>query len=144
MTIADVGNGTYHCDGAQIRAHCRALATVVTVRGEIDAVNVDRVGEYIRRFILGNNPVVLDMSDVSYFSAAGISLLHMLDEACAATGVQWLLVANPAIKEQLGYGRDGDGPLFPITGSVHEALRDLAEAIASRRQLVLPLIRKTA
>lgn len=141
MTIA---NWTYDCDGAQIRAHCRALATVVTVRGEIDAVNTDRVGEYIRRFILGSNPVVVDMSDVSYFSAAGISLLHMLDETCGAAGAQWLLVASPALTELLGGGRDGDATPFPITGSVHEALRDLADAIASRRQLVLPLIRKTA
>ena len=64
MTIANAatrqGNGTFDCGGAQIRAHCHHLATVVTIRGEIDAINVDWVGAYIRRFILGNNPVVLD------------------------------------------------------------------------------------
>jgi hypothetical protein len=34
--------------------------------------------------------------------------------------------------------------MFPITRSVHEALHNLADAIVSRRRLVLPLIRKTA
>jgi anti-anti-sigma factor len=140
------GYGTFDCDGAQIRAHCRHLATVVTIRGEIDAVNVDRVSKHIRRFVLGSDPVVLDLSDVSHFAAAGISLLHGLDEDCRAAGVEWTLVAGPAVMELLGSGRDKDenGDMFPIARSVREALRNLAEAIVNRRQLVLPLIKKTA
>ncbi len=143
-------NGTFDCGGAQIRAHCRHLATVVTIRGEIGSVNVDRVSEYIRRFILGKNPVVLDLSNVSHFAAAGISLLRKLDEDCCAAGAEWTLVASPAVTEVLGDGcgedgsQDENGAVFPITRSVHEALRNLADAIVSRRQLVLPLIRKTA
>jgi anti-anti-sigma factor len=133
-------NDTFACGGAQIRAHCRHLATVVTIRGEIDAVNVDRVGKYISRFILADDPVVLDMSGVRQFSPAGISLLCRFDEACSAAGVEWTLVAGPAVIELLGDGR----PAFPMTRSVHEALRNLADAIVSRRQLVLPLVKKTA
>ncbi|EUA14221.1 STAS domain protein [Mycobacterium kansasii 732] len=149
MTIADVtdptgrrGNWTYDCAGAQIRAHCRHLATVLTIRGDIDAVNIDEVNRYLRRFILEDHPVVLDLSGVSYFSAASISLLQTLDENCHAAGVQWSLVASPAVRQLLGDDRD-NAP-FPLTGSVHEALRDLADAIVNRRQLVLPLIKKTA
>jgi len=137
-------NFTFDYGGAQIRAHCRHLATVVTIRGEIDAVNVDRVSEYVRRFILGHDPVVLDLSGVNHFAADGISLLSQLDEECHAAGVEWTLVAGPAVTEVLGDGRDEDEALFPIARSVHEALRSLADAIVSRRQLVLPLIRKTA
>lgn len=150
MTIANVatrhGYGTFDCDGAQIRAQCRHLATVVTIRGEIDAVNVDRVSQHIRRFILGGNPVVLDLSDVGHFAAAGISLVHRLDEDCRAAGVEWTLVASPAAMELLGIGRDQDENAegFPIARSVREALRTLADAIVNRRQLVLPLIKKTA
>ncbi len=143
MTITNVatrhGYGTFDCGGAQIRAHCRHLATVVTVRGDVDAGNVDRVSEYLWRFTLGSNPVVLDLTDVSHFAGAGISLVHRFDEECRAAGVEWTLVAGPAITGLLG----GQGE-FPIAGSVHEALRTLAEAIDSRRQLVLPLIKKTA
>jgi anti-anti-sigma factor len=143
MTITTVatrhGYGTFQCGGAQIRAHCRHLATVVTIRGEIDGGNVDRVGEYVRRIVLGSNPVVLDLSDVSHFAAAGISLVRRLDEDCRAAGVEWILVASPAVTALLG-----DQGEFPIARSVREALRTLAEAIVDRRQLVLPLIKKTA
>ena len=131
------GNCTFDCGGAQIRAYCRSLATVVTIRGEIDAVNADRASKYIRRFIVGQNPVVLDMSGVTRFAPAGISLLHMLDEDCRAAGVQWTLVASPAVIELLGDGWD-------LTRSLHEALHNLADAIVNRRQLVLPLVKKTA
>jgi anti-anti-sigma factor len=142
MTIANVTrqqNHAFDCGGAQIRAHGRHLATVVTVRGEIDTVNVDRVSGYIRRFLLGTNAVVLDMSDASQFAGAGISLLYAFDEDCRAAGVEWTLVASPAVIELLGDGCD-----LPVTRSVHEALRNLADGIVSRRQLVLPLIKKTA
>ena len=135
------GKGTFDCSGAQIRAHCRHLATVVTIRGEIDAVNVDRVSEYIRRFIVEKTHVVLDLSGVSHFAPAGISLLHMLDEDCRTAEVEWTLVASPAVIELLG---DGAEPMFPVARSLHAALRNLADAIVSRRQLVLPLVRKTA
>jgi anti-anti-sigma factor len=141
MTLAIVepasDASTFDYGGARVRAHCRHLATVVTIRGEIDGLNVDGIGEYIRRFILEQTNLVLDMSDVTHFAPAGISLLHGLDEDCLAAGVEWTLVASPAVIELLN-------GVFPIAGSVHAALRNLADAIVSRRQLVLPLIRKTA
>lgn len=137
------GNATYECSGAQVRAYSRHLATVVTVRGEIDAVNVDRVSEYIRRFVLAQYPVVLDLSGVTHFSTAGYTLLCMLDEECYVAGVQWTLVASGAVSEVLGDGCD-DQTAFPTARSTHEALRGLAEAITNRRELVLPLIKKTA
>ena len=143
MTIADIltreQNGIFHCGGAWVRAHRRQLATVVTIRGEIDAFNAHQVGDHIRRFILGEDRVVLDMADVSQFAAAGISLLETFDEDCRAEGVQWTLVAGPAVAEVLG---DGDGGTdFSSTCSVPEALHEVADAIARRRRLVLPLVR---
>jgi len=75
------------------------LATVVTIRGEIDAVNVDWVSKYIRRFIVGSNPVVIEMSDISQFAVAGTSLLYSIDEDCRAAGVEWILIASAAVTE---------------------------------------------
>jgi anti-anti-sigma factor len=145
MTLAIVepasDASTFDYGGARVRAHCRHLATVVTVRGEIDGLNVDRISECIRRFVLEQTDLVLDMSDVTDFAPAGISLLHDLDDECRAAGAEWTLVAGPAVTELLD---DGTAPMFPIAGSVHAALRNLADAIVSRRQLVLPLIKKTA
>ncbi len=128
---------TVDCGGAQIRAHCRHLATVVTIRGEIDADNVESVGQHLHRFTLGNSPVVLDMSEVVHSGAVGFSLLSAFDEDCHEAGVEWTVVPSPAAPELLG-------DMFPVTGSVRAALHDLADAIDSRRQLVLPLIKKTA
>ncbi|WAC90940.1 STAS domain-containing protein [Mycobacterium sp. Aquia_213] len=143
MTIAiTTRQGTVDCGGAEVRAHCRHLATVVTIRGEIDAVNVDRVGDCIRRFMLGDNPLVLDISDVSHFAGAGFALLYTFDEDCRRAGVQWTLVASADVIEQLVAG-DGDS-VFPVAGSVPEAFGDLADAVVYRRRLALPLIKKTA
>lgn len=140
------GNAAVDYGGAQIRAYLHHLATVVTIRGEIDAANVEQISEHVRRFSLGTNPMVLDLSELSHFSGAGISLLCILDEDCRATGVQWALVASPAVVEQLG-GRCDQGEhesMFPMARSVHKALHDLADAIDRRRQLVLPLISRSA
>ncbi len=145
MTIAVTtrqGNGTVDCGGAEVRAHCRHLATVVTIRGEVDAVNVDRVSDCLRRFIVCDNPVVLDISNVSHFAGAGFSLLYTFDEDCRRAGMEWTLVASPDVTEQLVAG-DGDSS-FLTAGSVPEAFGDLADAVVYRRRLALPLIRKTA
>jgi anti-anti-sigma factor len=134
-------NPTLDCGGAQMRAHCRHLATVVTIQGEIDAHNVDRVGARLRHLILAKNPLVVDLSGVNSFAATGISLLHRLDEDCCAAGVQWTLVASRPVIEVL---RDFDErAVFPFARSVHEALGNLADVIVTRRQLLLPLITKT-
>lgn len=130
---------TFDCGGARIRARRHHLATVVTVRGVVDADNADRIGAYLRRFTLGECPVVLDMSDVNLVAAPAISLLHAFDAECDAAGVEWTLIADPVTSEPL----TGEAA-FPVAGSVHEALHNLADDIASRRRLVLPLIRKTA
>ncbi len=132
---------TFEYGGARVRAHCRHLATVVTLRGEIDGFNAARIGEYIGRFVLEQTNLVLDMNDVTHFAPAGISLLHGLDEACRAAGAEWTLVASPVVIELLD---DGTEPMFSTARSVHAALRHLADAIVSRRQLVLPLIKKSA
>jgi hypothetical protein len=60
--------------------------------------------------------------------------------------VEWTLIASPAVTEVLDADRDQDenGATFPVARSVHEALHNLADAIVSRRQLVLPLIKKSA
>jgi anti-anti-sigma factor len=145
MTIAGSRTGhdncVFDCDGAQIRAHHRHLATVVHIRGEIDERNVGRISDHIARFTLGENPVVLDVADVREFAEAGISLLHAFDAKCRAAGVDWTLVASSAVTQVLDGG--GHDTSFPIMRSVHEALKDRADAIVLRRRMALPLVRKS-
>ena len=136
------GNATFDCGGAKVRGHYRHLATVVTIRGPIDAVNVDRITEHTRRFVLARNPLVLDLSGVNSFAAAGISFLNLLDEDCRAAELEWILVASRAVTEQLR--AHDDEARFAMTPSVRNALQHFADVIAERRQQLLPLIGETA
>lgn len=146
MAIAGTETGhdncVFDCGGAQVRAHHRHLATVVHIRGEVDDANADRIAAHIRRFTLGDNPLVLDVADVSQFAEAAISLLYAFDADCRAAGVDWTLVASSAVTEALEDG--GHDANFPLMRSVHDALRDRADAIAVRRRMALPLVRKTS
>ena len=69
------GNPALDCSGAQMRALCRQLATVVTVSGEVNESNLDVITAYARRFVLTEKPFVLDLTGVSSFSPECISLL---------------------------------------------------------------------
>ncbi|WP_343599211.1 STAS domain-containing protein [Mycobacterium sp.] len=136
------GNPLFDCGGAMIRAQCRHLATVVKVSGAIDAANVDRVGEYCRRFILPDNGLILDFTEVDCISAQGMRLIYRLAEDCGALGVQWELVVGPAVARVLTI-TDGEAG-FPVAGSVHEALHHFADVTSARRRLLLPMLTKTA
>ncbi|MBJ7463318.1 STAS domain-containing protein [Mycobacterium sp. ITM-2016-00316] len=140
MTIAfRYGNPAVKCDGAEMRAQCRHLAMVVTVSGVIDDDNVDRLTHKVRRLVLAEKPFALDLSDVTFLSARGVSLLYALDDECDLAGVEWALIASPAVLDVLRMLDDA----FPITVSVPEALHHFAEGTLARRRL-LPLLHKTA
>ncbi len=133
------GNPTFDCDGASIRAHCRQLATVVTVTGALGEANVERVTRHIERFMLTDKPLILDLSGVTFFTREAISLLLGLDDRGAAAGVEWSLITNRVVDQAL---RDRDVE-FTTAGSVPEALNHFADVMVARRQL-LPLLTKTA
>lgn len=127
--------------GAQVRALCRQLATVVTVSGDIDESNLDRIGAYARRFVLTEKPFVLDLTGVSSFSPECIELLHAIDENAELAGVEWAVAASQPVIRTLRLF--GEGETFPTVGSVAEALHEFATSMGERRRL-LPLLTKTA
>ena len=133
------GNPTFDCDGAGIRAHCRQLATVVTITGGLSDTNVECASHYTDRFIIAEKPFILDLSGVTSFTGEAISLLFGIDDRCAAAGLEWSLVTSRAVDQAL---RD-HGVEFTTAGSVPEALNHFADAMVARRQL-LPLLTKTA
>ncbi len=90
------GNAAVDYGGAQIRAYLHHLATVVTIRGEIDAANVEQISEHVRRFSLGTNPMVLDLSELSHFSGAGISLFRWRAR-CIKRSTTWLTPSTAAV-----------------------------------------------
>jgi anti-anti-sigma factor len=135
------GNQAVDCDGAQLRALCRQLATVVTVTGDINDANVDHISAYSKRFVLTDKPFVVDLSGVNSFGPECISLLYGIDENCDRVGVEWLIIASQPVSRTLRLF--GEGETFPVVGSVAEALHHFADSIGERRRL-LPLLTKTA
>lgn len=135
-------NVPFDCHGARVRAQCRHLASVVTISGAIDAMNVDRIAECCERFILPDKPLVLDLSGVGCLAAQGIRFLYRVDDECAAAGQEWVLIASQPVTRVLRIA--DDQARFPIVGSVHEALHYFADAASARRRLLLPLLIKTA
>jgi anti-anti-sigma regulatory factor len=130
------------CGGARIGAQCRHLATVVTVSGAIDTMNVDPVTECCKRFILPDKALVLDLAGVHCLAAQAISFPYRIDDDCRAAGLEWALITSQAVTRVL---RVTDDPAnFPIVESVHEALRYFADAASARRRQLLPLLTKTA
>ena len=135
------GNPAIECDGAQVRACSRQLATVVTVTGDLDDVNLDKVSQYTKRFVLREKPVVLDLSGVSSATPHIISLLSELDDACCAAGVEWSLIASQPVSRAVH--TFDDRVELPTVESVADALHNFADAMMERRRL-LPLLTKSA
>jgi anti-anti-sigma regulatory factor len=135
------GNPAIECDGAQVRACSRQLATVVTVTGDLDDANLDKVSQYTKRYVLREKPMVLDLSGVSSATPHIISLLSELDDACSAAGVEWSLIASQPVSRAV---RTFDDRVeLPTVDSVADALHNFADAMTERRRL-LPLLTKSA
>jgi anti-anti-sigma regulatory factor len=135
------GNPAFDCNGAQIRACSRQLATVVTVTGDLNDTNLDQVSQHAKRFVLREKPVVLDLSAVSSATPHIVSLLWGVDDACSAAGVEWSLIASQPVSRAV---RTFDARVeLPTVPSVADALHHFSDAILERRRL-LPLLTKSA
>ncbi|BBZ76047.1 anti-sigma factor antagonist [Mycolicibacterium anyangense] len=136
------GNPAVDYKGAHVRAHFRHVATVAAISGRIDASNVDHLTNSVARFVLADQPFILDLSGVESFSPQALRLLFALDDRCSAVGVDWAVVASEAVKRRLRI-RNND-VLFPVVGSLAEAEHEFDDAILNRRRFLLPLLSKTA
>ena len=114
---------------------------MVTVTGDLDDANLDRVSQYTKRFVLREKPVVLDLSAVSSATPHIVSLLCDVDDACSAAGVDWSLIASQPVTRAV---RIFDDRLeLPTVATVADALNQFADAMLERRRL-LPLLTKSA
>lgn len=127
---------------ADIRACSRHLATVVAVRGDITAADVDAVTARVLRLVLPDTSFVLDLGGVTSIAAEGAVLLAAVDDACARAGVEWALVGAAPVTAL--FDEDLRDRLLPVVDSVADALHDFADAAADRRSVLLPLLQRTA
>ncbi len=136
------GNPAEDHKGAHLWAYRRHGATVVAVRGRVDAGNIAQVTDYAVRFIAADSRLVLDLSEVSGFTPRALNLLDAVEQRCAAAGVDWALVVGEAVVRRLRTRPDSAS--LPIIDSVAEAEHQFDEAVLRRRRFLLPLLRRTA
>ena len=108
--------------------------TVVTVTGDIDATNIDRLYDYTRRFVRETPGLVLNLSGVDFLCARGISVLNTLDNDCRTAGTHWAVVGSPFVRRLLHIGDPSDA--LPTASSERQGLN----AIDAKRQASLGCI----
>ncbi|BBZ26331.1 anti-sigma factor antagonist [Mycolicibacterium madagascariense] len=135
------GNPSVECHGAELHKQCRQLATVLTITGTIDAVNVGSVVAEAKGCIIAEKPFILDLSGVTSFAAQAIELLDAIDEACYAAGDEWSLIVSQPVSRTLRLC--GVDEVFPATSSVPEALHHFSD-VAGERRRILPILTKSA
>jgi anti-anti-sigma regulatory factor len=133
------GNPTVDCGGAQLRAQCRHLATVVSITGDVTDANVDALIDRVRHYILTEKPVVLDLGDVRSFATDGIALFEAVDAMCDEAAVEWSVVPSQPVARVLRLR----GEVIPTAESVPAALHHFSDVMSERRQL-LPILGKSA
>jgi anti-anti-sigma factor len=135
-------NFTIDRDGVAVRAQCRHLATVLTISGDIDARNIDRISAYTTGLVAVGNALLLDLSSVGFFAAQGISVLIAVDDACRRVELPWALVTSHAVDRVLRLSESDD--VLPTASSVPDAMQYFVLRARMRRQAPLSARRPRA
>jgi anti-sigma B factor antagonist len=70
-------------------------ATVLTVRGEVDVLTSTQLTDHLLPHVRDTIPhVIVDLTDVSFFAAAGLTVLVSTRQAAVAAGITFRLVAS--------------------------------------------------
>jgi STAS domain len=126
-------------DGAQLYVYARSLGTVLRVDGEIDASNVRRFAETIRRFGRLKTPLILDLSHLDFLSLDGFRTLLVLNHEHQKACVHCSVVAGAAMRPLLHIVSDHG---LPVVGSVAEALQLIEDIVRARRQSLSDIVRR--
>ncbi|MGI5290003.1 STAS domain-containing protein [Nonomuraea polychroma] len=63
-----------------------ATGVLISVGGEVDATNADRLESYVGQMCRRGDPVVLDLSELSFMDSSGMNVLLRLDAAAREQG----------------------------------------------------------
>jgi anti-sigma B factor antagonist len=120
--VLPVGIEFEACDGA----------VVVRVSGEID---MSSAAAFTKALVTAHedghlgNRVVIDLSDVTFFSSAGVAALVMFAEACAADRAVLRVVPTPMIQQVLTIS--GADQVVTVAKTLDEALRTFPDSVES-------------
>ena len=115
---------------ARLDAHwMKSSVAIVSAHGDIDQTNVRTFTEYALAQLARCRGLILDLTRLEFFGAAGFSALHRISVSCARAGLDWALVPGAAVSLLLRIC-DPDGWL-PTVDTVGAALASL-QGSASR------------
>jgi anti-anti-sigma factor len=101
----------------------KSPVTIICAHGEIDQANAHTLTEYSLANLAHRCALILDLTRLEFFGAAGFSALHRISVSCAHAGTDWALVPGAAVCRLLRIC-DPDG-LLPSVDSVSAALASL-------------------
>jgi anti-anti-sigma factor len=119
--------------GVDMRAHLRHMATILTISGDIDARNIDRVSAYATRLVPVGNALLLDLSGVTFFAAQSISVLVNVGDACDNAESPWALVTSHAVDRVLRISHQDH--VLPVASSVPDGMQYFADLARVRHQI---------
>ena len=97
------------------------MVTVVNISGEVDVSNVEQVTDHAVCSALAGNALLLDMTDVNFFGAHGVSMLFNIEDICCRSELPWALVTSPAVERVLYLS--GQASILPVASSVCAAMQ---------------------
>lgn len=109
-----------------------AGTAVITVAGEVDAASANLLSACASGVLSRARRLVLDLGQLEFFGAEGLSELVRINELCRATGVRWVLVDGPAVARLLRLHDDAAG--LATAGTLQAAV---AQVCGRRRSLAL-------
>jgi anti-anti-sigma factor len=109
---------------ARLDAHwMKSSVAIVSAHGDIDQTNARTLTEYALAQLARCRGLILDLTRLEFFGAAGFSALHRISVSCAGAGLDWALVPGAAVSLLLRIC-DPDGRL-PAVNTVSAALASL-------------------
>jgi anti-anti-sigma factor len=96
---------------------------IVSAHGDIDISNAGSLAEYSLAELVRCRGLILDLTRLEFFGAAGFSGLNRISVSCAHAGIDWALVPGAVVSLLLRIC-DPDG-LLPAVGTVSAALARL-------------------
>lgn len=113
-----------------------ARTVLLVVTGDIDAVSASGLFDDLETHLQGYRQLVLDLSGVAFFGAAGYSLLSRLHVHCTRASIDWVVVTGTEAQRLLRVC-DPDG-IFPTAANIVSAMAALARGPHRTSQLGLP------
>lgn len=124
------------CHRAVIQAYARGVATVLTVRGSVDALNEEGVYRHLNRFRRLGTASIIDITEADVADLSALRLFVAGDPRMAMT-----IVARP--EDALTLRKPLDGIVVTTYGTVADAVQAVARDIQARRdsRSLPPLLR---